>query len=86
MFALQIHDAVGVLGVLLIVTAYLLLQLEKVDPRDLVYSLVNAFGAALVLSSLCFRFNASAFLVEAFWLLISFVGIGKWFASRRRAG
>ena len=78
------YDVVGTVGVLCIVGSYLLLQLGKLDAAALAYSLVNALGASLVIVSLCFEFNASAFLVEAFWLLISLVGIAK--GVRRRAG
>jgi hypothetical protein len=38
---------------------------------------MNASGAVLVMISLALRFNLSAFLMEAFWLLISLYGLGK---------
>ncbi len=77
------HDVVGAVGVLLIVSAYLLLQLERIGSRDLRYSLANATGAALVLYSLAFDFNVSAALVEGFWLLISLYGVWASLRSRR---
>jgi hypothetical protein len=75
------YDAAGALGVACIVGSYLALQLERLDARGLAYSSVNALGAALVLVSLCFEFNASAAAVEGFWLAISLVGMAK--AARR---
>lgn len=77
------HDLAGGTGVLLIVGAYFLLQFGRLRPDGLGYSLVNAAGAALVLASLCFEFNTSAFLVEAFWLAISVAGVLRWIARRR---
>ena len=77
------HDVAGGLGVACIVGAYLLLQAERLDQRDPRYSGVNALGAGLVLVSLCFEFNASAFTVEAFWLVLSLWGLAR---GRRRAG
>lgn len=77
------HDAAGALGVACIVGSYLLLQLERLDARGLVYSSVNALGAGLVLVSLCFEFNGPAAAVEGFWLLISLLGIAR--ALRRVA-
>lgn len=70
-------DLIGNVGVLLMVVAYLLLQLEKVSGANVIYLLLNATGAVLVMISLAFRFNLSAFLMEAFWLLISLYGLGK---------
>ena len=77
-------DLAGNIGVVLMVLAYLLLQAEKIRSSDLSYSLMNGVGALLVLISLLYRFNLSAFLVEGFWLLISIYGLIK-FAARPRA-
>ena len=70
-------DLVGNVGVLLMVVAYLLLQMEKISGTALSYLLLNAAGAIMVMISLLFRFNFSAFLMEAFWLLISLYGLAK---------
>jgi len=67
-------DFVGNVGVLVLMVAYLLLQLNKLT-SGLVYSALNAFGAALIVISLLANFNLSAFLMEVFWVLISCVGI-----------
>ena len=68
-------DLVGFTGVVLIVIAYLLLQLGKLPSAAPAYSLLNAIGAFLVMVSLVFDFNLSAFLMEAFWFLISLFGL-----------
>ena len=78
-------DLVGNVGVLLMVIAYLLLQLEKLSSSAMSYLVLNAVGAVLVIISLMFRFNLSAFLMEAFWLLISLYGLAKPLFSRRSA-
>lgn len=62
---------------LLMVIAYLLLQLEKLSSAAVSYLALNAIGAVLVIISLTVRFNLSAFLMEAFWLLISLFGLAK---------
>lgn len=77
------HNFVGAFGAALIVGAYVLLQLEKLDPKNLSYSLLNAVGAALVLVSLTLDFNLAAFVVEAFWLVVSGIGIAKSLSRRR---
>ncbi len=72
------HDAVGGLGAALIVLTYLLLLLERLDARGLSYSFLNGIGATLVIFSLMYEFNLSAFLIELFWLLISLLGLVMW--------
>ena len=77
-------DLVGNIGVLLMVIAYLLLQLEKLSSSAFSYLLLNTVGAVMVIISLMFRFNLSAFLMEAFWLLISLYGLTKPLFSRAK--
>lgn len=72
------YDLVGTIGVSLIIISYTFLQLEKIRSDNPLYSVLNAIGASLVLISLYFDFNFSAFIVEFFWLLISLFGIGKY--------
>jgi hypothetical protein len=77
-------DLLGTVGVLLMVVAYLLLQLEKMSSLGVSYLSLNAVGSTLVIISLMFRFNFSAFLMEAFWLLISLYGLARSLFSRPR--
>lgn len=77
-------DLLGNIGVLLILVTYLLLQLERIDSRSLGYSVSNAMGALLILVSLYFKFNLSAFIVEFFWLLISIIGVIRGFRRPRK--
>ncbi len=78
-------DLIGNVGVLLMVIAYLLLQLDKLSSSAVSYLLLNAAGAILVIISLLFRFNLSAFFMEAFWLLISLYGLSKSLFPRPKA-
>jgi hypothetical protein len=80
----DLFDLAGFIGVLLIVIAYLLLQLDKLPSSSLSFSLLNAAGSLLIMLSLVFKFNVSAFLIEVFWFLISLIGLSKWLAARRR--
>lgn len=72
-------DFVGNIGVVVLMITYLMLQLNKLNSDGLAYSLLNAIGAALIVISLLVNFNLSAFIMEAFWVLISFVGIYRYF-------
>ncbi len=77
------YDLFGSIGVGIIISTYVALQLEKIRSETLVYSLLNAVGASLILVSLFYSFNFSAFIVEFFWLLISLFGVGKYFLQRK---
>lgn len=72
-------DFVGNIGVVVLMVTYLLLQLNKLRSDALAYSLLNAVGAALIVLSLLVDFNLSALLMEVFWVLISFIGIYRYF-------
>jgi len=82
--SVQLHEIIGTLGAGLIVVAYLLIQLRRMQVSELRYSLLNATGAALILYSLTVDFNLSAFLIEAFWLLISGLGVVQVLKDRAR--
>jgi len=82
----NLFDLVGFIGVLLIVVAYLLLQLDKLPSSSPKYSLLNAGGALLIIVSLIFAFNLSAFIVEVFWFLISLLGLWRSLISRTNSG
>jgi paired small multidrug resistance pump len=77
------YDVSGGIGVVLIVAAYLLLQLERVSGNGLMYLTMNAVGAALILLSLLYEFNLPAFLMEVFWFAISLMGIARRMRKQR---
>ena len=81
----HLFDLAGFIGVVLIIVAYLLLQLEKLPSSSPKYSLLNAAGALLIMVSLIFAFNLSAFIVEAFWFLISLVGVWRSLGARKNS-
>ncbi len=83
--AYELHDFLGNVGVVLILLSYFLLQIEKMSATSLLYSLVNAIGAVLILVSLLYDFNLSAFIVEVVWLLISVYALTRRGLKRRPA-
>ena len=72
-------DLIGNVGVVVLMIAYLMLQLNKLSSSGLAYSLLNAIGASLIVVSLLVNFNLSAFIMEVFWVLISLLGIYRYF-------
>lgn len=78
----SIYDFIGNIGVFFIILGYLLLQTNKIKSSDLKFSLLNIFGAGLIIISLLKNFNISAFIIEAFWILISIIGIYNYFKKK----
>jgi paired small multidrug resistance pump len=79
------HDAIGIAGVMLVLICYLLLQMGRMSAESLLYSAVNGLGALLILISLAYDFNLSAFLMEAAWLLVSLYGVARYYTRDGRA-
>ncbi len=80
----SIYDVLGNIGVFFIILTYFLLQIRKLSSESLFYSALNALGASLIIVSLLFDFNLSAFIMEAFWVMISLIGIGKHYLPRKK--
>ncbi len=70
------------MGVLLILSAYWLLQTQRLAQDSPRYSAINAVGAALVLYSLYFDFNFPSAIIESAWLLVSLYGLWRSLQSR----
>ncbi|HXG83133.1 MAG TPA: hypothetical protein VNI84_03810 [Pyrinomonadaceae bacterium] len=76
------YDIVGSIGVFTIILTYVLLQTGRLKSESLAYSVLNGAGAALIVFSLFYSFNFSAFVVESLWVLISIYGIIKYFLKK----
>jgi hypothetical protein len=77
------YDVVGSIGVATIIVTYVLLQTERLKSESLAYSVLNGLGAGLIVFSLFYSFNFSAFVVESLWVLISLYGIVKYFMRKK---
>jgi hypothetical protein len=80
------HLWVGLLGTALVLLAYFLLQIRKLNGHGMTYQLMNALGSLGVLVSLvAIRINLVAVSLALAWLLISIYGIAFGFRGRRDA-
>lgn len=77
-------NIVGMIGTFCIVAAYLLMQLNKLDPKGLVFNVVNLLGAVLLLISLMVHFNLASVVIEVFWIIASLIGIYNIWRSKTR--
>jgi hypothetical protein len=71
----KLSDPVGIIGVILILIAYLFLSTGRWVADSLRYQILNFLGAWLILFSLYFHWNLSSVLIEIAWIIISIVGI-----------
>lgn len=76
---LSLPELTGILGVIVIIIAYILLQLEKMDAKDLGFSALNTLGALLIIVSLLYDWNLASFIMESTWMMISLYGIVKYY-------
>ena len=81
----MIENIIGILGVLLILAAYALLNLGKLLPTNLVYLLLNASGSSCILISLMFSWNLSSVVMQIAWISISLIGVFRSLRSRKQA-
>ena len=72
--SLQFHDLIGACGAGMLLITYLLLQINRISAKSMVYSQLNGWGSGLILISLCYDFNLAAFIIEACWFAISWIG------------
>jgi hypothetical protein len=70
-------DAAGLCGVVLILIAYAMAAMGRLDPKRAPSLAVNFVGASLILLSLSRAFNLSAAAIEAAWAAISLIGLAR---------
>jgi len=79
-----LFDIIGMSGTILVVGAFIMLQLEKINPKSLAYNLINLSGAVLLLISLCYNFNLASFVIELFWIAASVIGLVKYYTKSKQ--
>jgi hypothetical protein len=72
-----IGDIIGIIGVLIIVVAYILMQVDRMNPKGFSFSLLNTLGAIMILISLFYSWNLASFVMEAIWFTLSLYGTLK---------
>ncbi len=74
-FTINVHTILGLIGVAITLVAYGLLQTTKLSATSKIYNALNIIGSLLILYSLCFDWNVSAFVMESVWLIFSLYGL-----------
>jgi FtsH-binding integral membrane protein len=76
-------NIIGMMGTILVVGTFFLLQLDKLDPKGFAYNFWNFVGAVLLLLSLLVHFNLASLVIEVFWIAASLVGLVKFYKNRK---
>lgn len=79
MLEIQIFDLAGLLGVIVYLGAYTALQLGFVRGQGYTYASLNMLAAMLVLVSMIGAFHLSSAIIQGSWILISIVGISRFY-------
>jgi hypothetical protein len=80
----MLYNAIGSVGVIVLLSAYFLLQTERLQAYSLNYSLLYLLGSGMILISLLYDFNLPSFLIKLSWAVISMMGILPWFKQSQR--
>jgi hypothetical protein len=81
---MSLWDGAGIVGVILMLSAYAAAQVTWLDPVKLPSLLMNLIGSCLVMASLTKAFNLSAFLMEAAWAAVALFGLVRLAVRGRR--
>ncbi|MGH1376595.1 MAG: CBU_0592 family membrane protein [Alphaproteobacteria bacterium] len=70
----------GVVGAIICVLAYMLIIIERINPKGVLYSAMNGFGGLFLLISIAANYDVGdtgGLVVESCWILISIYGVMK---------
>lgn len=71
----QFSNHIGIVGVILTLMAYFLLNMNRLTSNSLVYVWLNLIGSIFLLYSLLFHWNLSSVVIEIAWISISIIGL-----------
>lgn len=81
--SLHWYDLVGLLGTVIVVGSYFMLQSGRLSGTSLTYQWLNIAGSGCILVSLVGGFNVSVALLQCTWIAISVYGIVRGVRARR---
>ena len=78
----MLANIIGVIGDVLVIIAFFLLQTRRINSSNLSYSLLNLLGSFGVLYSLIYAWNLPSFVIECSWVIISGWGLYSYILSK----
>jgi hypothetical protein len=77
-------NVAGIIGVFFTLTAYYLLNINKLSSTSITYLALNCVGSSFILFSLMFHWNLSSVITESAWISISLIGIYRLTKARKQ--
>lgn len=71
----KFYDVIGIIGVVIILISYLLLNMNKLSSANPIYPISNACGSCMIFISLMYDWNLASVVIEAAWISISLYGV-----------
>jgi hypothetical protein len=59
------------------------MQIDRMDPKGFLFSLLNTLGAICILISLLYAWNLASFVMEVIWLTLSLYGTLKAYKNNK---
>ena len=80
-----LFTSIGILGMLIILFAYFMLQLTRWQPHAPRYLCANILGSLCLIASLIWSWNLPLFLLQCTWILISGYGLIKYYKDSKES-
>ena len=80
---IKFPDLIGLVGTVIALVTYVLLQTKRISSHYFLFSFLNAFSSFLILVSLMYSWNLAAFVMESAWMVTSIFGV---YRARRQEG
>lgn len=71
----KLTETAGWIGVALVILAYFLVSFEIIEPKNILYSVMNLFGAIFIIGSSLDNRDWQPIVLNAIWALIALAGI-----------
>lgn len=81
---METNDLIGSIGVTMMLVAFLLNIVDKLDNDHLFYILLNFFGGVMACIASCLIDYTPFIILEGTWSIISAWGIYDWFVRRKK--
>jgi len=78
---LDVYTVIGGIGAAIVIVAYFATQRGRLSANHWLFPSANLVGAFMIVVSLFADWNLPSFIVEVFWIFISFYGL--WRSLRR---
>lgn len=83
---MPLAQLVSLIGSVMLLAAYGMLNLGKVTPKSYLYQWMNVIGAAALTYSVIKPFSVGVFITEGVWTLIGLFGVYKiWHAKKKES-